>query len=143
MYQFIAREAPECRINEQYLSDFERQFELRLPPVLREYYLLYNGSQMHEVPFISKGYQFCAIEILTLKYGTTPVEALLIHQAAADEIPDSYVPFALDEDYDYYYWNKDSGHIVYISREDVDNPLPVCDDMNQFFAILEKVRKEG
>lgn len=143
MYEFIAREAPGNKIDEEYIQSIEHQFEFQFPPALKEYYLRYNGAQMYESPFICNGYRFCAIEILAMKVGTLPVETIIAQQVEAKDIPECYVPFALDEDYDYFYWNKNTGKVVYISREDADNPLPVCNGINEFFHILDEVRREG
>lgn len=144
MFEFIDQEAPECNVDVEFVDSIEQRLGIRFPTVLKEYYLQHNGAEIYESPFICNGSRFCVIEMLTMKYGTLPVDVLCIHQAEADEIPAGYIPFALDEDYDYFYWHKDTGRVVFISREDAENPMPVCDSMDEFFSILNEVnRKDG
>lgn len=137
MFEFIAREALDARIDEAYLSEVENRYGVRFPQPLREYYLRHNGAEFEEAPFISNGYRFCVAELLTIRHATMPLEEVLENQEGEDEL-EGCVPFAMDADYEYYYWLKDTGEIVYIDFEDVENRLPVCGSMEEFFQLLNE-----
>lgn len=135
MFDFVAQDAPDKRIDAACLDEAERRFGFRFPGPLREYYLQHNGAAIHEAPFVRNGCRFRVIGLLMMKYGSTPVEDMLASLEDEEELADC-VPFARDEEYEYFYWLKETGEIVYIDREDVENRLPVCGSMEEFFRLL-------
>ena len=142
MYRFISRDNLSAAVDEAYLEELERRFDFRFPQRLRDYYLQHNGADIHASEFVAGGYRFCVAEMLAVKVGTLPVEKITAN-LDGEEGFEGYIPFAMDADYEYFYWHRETGQIVYIDREDAENLLPVCSSMDDFFEILNTINGKG
>ena len=55
-----------------------------------------------------------------------------------DYLSNELIPLAIDMDEDNYYWNSKTGKVYYISSSNVENPILVCNSVDEFFEILNK-----
>ena len=69
---------------------------------------------------------------------TMCVEKILSFNENNEYISKTLIPLAEDTDGEDFYWDSASGKVYYISMENVENPVPICDSVEQFFEILNK-----
>ena len=129
-------------ITQEYIKEFQNKYNVKLPEILKEYYLKYNKSDIKECEFYlyDEEYNFCVEYLYSLNYGTQPVEKHLDKWIPENEyIPNSWIPLACDVDNDDYYWDKETGKVFFLSLENVENPIPICDSVEEFFKLLNYV----
>lgn len=136
MYRFVESFNEKANISAEYVALFERTYEISIPPVLKDYYLRFNGARIKECRFERHGLEFCVIRLFPLNYGTMPVEKILKYNSRNDAVPNSFIPLALDEDEDDYYWDNKTKKVYYLSFGNVEHPIPICDSVEEFFEIL-------
>ena len=141
MFKFITSNDKTKNVSEEYIKNVERKFNIKFPTVLKEYYLNYNFSDNKECCFKIDGFDgedtdFILDCIIPLKYGTIPFEKQYEYVLNDNDISSDFIPLAVDLDSDLYYWNKKSGEVWYISHENVENPIPICESVEKFFEIL-------
>lgn len=57
-------------------------------------------------------------------------------------IPKTFIPLAEDVDNDDYYWDKETGKVFYLAMSNVENPIPICDSVEEFFKLLNYVQND-
>lgn len=140
MFKFIESEELEKNVSEQYINKIEKQLNIEFPSILRKYYLNYNCAKEKECTFIIEGIDdyFILDTIIPLKYGTIPLEKEYKWVLENEDISNDMIPLAVDMDGDNYYWHKENGNVFYISHENVENPILICNSVEEFFEILNK-----
>lgn len=139
MFKFIESQDLEKNVSNEYIDSIEKELNIKFPNVLREYYLKHNGANLKECSFKIAGIdQFSLDIIIPLKYGTTPLEKEYKWVLENEYIANENIPLAVDMDGDNYYWNSKNGKVYYISVENVENPILVCNSVEEFFEILNK-----
>ena len=136
MFHFIVKEYPHAAASASYIDQLEKQLQITFPPILRQYYLEHNGAEIQECRFCLNGLDFCVVLIRALSFGSMPVEKVLKYNSRNKAIPECFIPLAQDEDEDDYYWDSTSGKVYYLSLENVERPIPICDSVEAFFEIL-------
>lgn len=136
MFNFIESEDMDANVSEEYVVQMEKELGIVFPQILKNYYLYHNGSEIKECRFEKYGLEFCVILIFSLNYGTISVEKILKYNAKNSSIPKSFMPLALDEDEDDYYWDTQEGKVYYLSLENVEHPKEICGSVEEFFEIL-------
>lgn len=142
MYLFIDRENEKAKVPLDQINQLENHWGLVFPDALKEYYIQHNGAVIHECSFQRYGMDFCLVRFFTINYGTNPLEKHYFNARRNSAVPKSFVPFALDEDEDFYYWDSENGKIYYLSLENVENPIELCDSMSAFIKILNASQAE-
>lgn len=142
-FGFIVKSNEEnSNITQKYINEFQNRYNVKLPEILKEYYLKYNKSDIKECEFYLYGeeYNFCIEFLYSLKNGTQPVEKFLDKWIPENEyISNSWLPLACDADNSDYYWDKETGKVFYLSLGNVENPIPICDSVEEFFKLLNYV----
>lgn len=138
MFKFIEKECSDKNVTNDYIDKVEKELNVKFPKVLREFYLKYNFSQQKECTFKIEGIDdyFILDTIIPLKYGTIPLEKEYKWVLENECISNEHIPLAVDMDGDYYYWHSQNGKVYYISHENVENPILVCKNVDDFFEIL-------
>lgn len=136
MFNFIKKENGEYKIIIDDINNIEKQFNIKFPDVLKDYYLKYNGSQIKECVFEINSIQFDVNEIIPIKYGTCSFEKEYDLVIKNEYISNIYVPFAKDSANQSYYFNLKDNKVYYISLDDITNPIFICDNIEEFFEIL-------
>lgn len=140
MFKFIESEDLEKNVTNDYINELEKKMKIAFPSILREYYLKHNFSKDKECTFRIEGIDadFILDTIIPLKYGTIPLEKEYKLVLENEYISNENIPLAVDMDADNYYWNSNTGKVYYISHENVENPILVCNSVEEFFEILNK-----
>lgn len=136
MYTFVESINEKAKVGLEYLELFEEAQGFRFPSVLKDYYLAFNGAGIKECRFEKQGLEFCVVRLFSLNYGTMPIEKILAYNSRNEAVPRSFVPLALDEDEDDYYWDSETGKVYYLSFGNVEHPIPISDSVEEFFEIL-------
>ena len=136
-YRFIARDTGEDNVTPEYIRQLEEKLDIRFPQVLVEYYLHHNMAETkEEVCFRVFNLEFYLNYLNPLRYGDVPVEDLLKYMAGKPYLSPNLIPLAEDEEGDNFYWDSKTGKVCYICRENVMNPIPICDSVEAFIELL-------
>ena len=49
---------------------------------------------------------------------------------------ETLIPLAEDEDGEHFYWDSKTGKVCFICRENVENPIPICNSVEAFIELL-------
>lgn len=140
MFKFIESEELDKKVTEDYINELEKKMKIVFPNILREYYLKHNFSKEKECTFRIEGIDadFILNCIIPLKYGKVSLEKQYEWVLKDDYLSNELIPLAIDMDEDNYYWNSKTGKVYYISSSNVENPILVCNSVEEFFEILNK-----
>lgn len=148
MFKFIESTQLEKNVTNEYINEIEKKYNIKFPNILREYYLNYNCAKEKECTFKiegidSEGSEFILDTIIPLKYGTICLEKEYEWVLKDEDTPNEFIPLAYDMDSDRYYWNSKTGKVYYISHENVENPILLCNSVDEFFDILNRSCEES
>ena len=139
MFNFIEKENIEKNVTIDYIDEVEKKFNIKFPFILREFYLKHNFSNLKECVFRIEGIKDADFSLdcfIPLKYGNISFEKEYNFILDNDYIGNEFIPFAIDMDADNYYWNNKDGMVYYISHENVEYPILICESVDKFFEIL-------
>ena len=128
-------------ITVEYINEFQNKYNIILPEILKEYYLKYNKNDIKKCNFYLYGeeYNFCLDFIIPLRDANVNVEKIL-EINKDDKYFKNIVPLAEDVEGDNYYWDKKTGKVFYLSMYNVENPIPICDSVEEFFKLLNYIQ---
>lgn len=128
-------------ITVEYINEFQNKYNVILPEILKDYYLKYNKNDIKKCNFYLYGekYNFCLDFIIPLRDANVNVEKIL-EMNKNDKYLQTIVPLAEDIGGDNYYWDKKTGKVFYLSMGNVENPIPICDSVEEFFKLLNYVQ---
>ena len=135
-FKFIVSDTGEKNVTEDYIREFERKWSIKFPDILKDYYLHHNWAEISEFSFMIHNLEFSVEFIIPLQYGNICVEEILSFNQGNEYIPKSFMPLAEDIDGDDFYWDASNGHVYYLAMGNAENPIPICDSVEQFFEIL-------
>lgn len=138
MFKFISNDSGKDNVTFDYIREFEEKFNISFPGILVDYYTNYNKAELKECTFFVHDLEFCVEFIIPLKYGNICVEKILSFNDGNEYISKAFIPLAEDVDGEDFYWDSSDGKVYYLSMENVENPIPICDTVEQFFKILNK-----
>ena len=136
LYKFISRDIGEKNVTKDYIDELEGRLNIKFPNVLVDFYMHHNKAEIKEITFSVNGLRFSVEFIIPLMYGNICVEKILSFNEGNEYIPNTFIPLAEEIDAEDFYWDASNGKVYYLSMEDVENPLPVCDSVEDFFEIL-------
>jgi len=142
MFKFIISEELDRNVNNEYINEMENKMNIKFPAILKEYYMKHNFSNVNECSFSIEGMDFALDCIMPLKYGNVSVEKNYEYVLEDEYIPNNYIPFAVDMTADNYYWDSKNGNVYYISHENVEDPILICNSVDEFFDILNRSCEE-
>ena len=138
MFKFILNDSNKENVTLEYIRKFEEKWGVRFPDVLVNYYMNHNRSELEEFSFLIHNLEFSVEFIIPLRYGNICVEKILSFNEENEYISKTFIPLAEDIDGEDFYWDSSSGKVFYLSMENIENPIPICDTVEQFFEILNK-----
>lgn len=138
MFRFISRDTNEKNVTKEYVHELEAKLGIRFPDILVEYYTNHNTAELLEFSFSIHRLDFSVEFIIPLKYGTVCVEKILSFNEGNESVPATFIPLAEDVDGEDFYWDSLNGKVFYLSMENVENPIPICDSVEEFFEILNR-----
>jgi len=142
MFDFLSVIKTEHNVSHEYVNSIEERLGVKFPAVLREFYTKYNCSDIKELPFRVHDIEFCVDFILPVGNHRNTVEEYWGYIQGDELIPQTFIPFANDIDGDDFYWDSQNGKVYYLSMENAENPIPICNSVDEFFEILNKASVE-
>lgn len=138
MFDFILYKTDEDNVSYEYISELENKLGIVFPDVLKEYYTQYNTATIKEISFQIHNLSFAIEFIIPLVHGNVCVEKILSFNETNEYIEESFIPLAEDIDGEDFYWDSKTGNVYYLSMGNVENPIPICDSVEDFFIILNE-----
>lgn len=138
MFKFISNDSGKDNVGLDYIREFEENYNINFPDILIDFYTNHNKAQLQNFSFFIHNLEFSVEFIIPLQYGNVCVEKILLFNKENEYIPKTFIPLAEDIDGEDFYWDFSSGKVYYLSMENVENPIPICDTVEQFFEILNK-----
>lgn len=138
MYSCIKTIKDDEKISIDDVLEIEQRFGFKMPEILRDYYLMYNGASIYNCVFSIDGYEVEVAKLVELKYGVLPLEKIIEMDREDGFIPSNMIPVARDSGGDYYYWNDQSGQVYLYLSDCIEDPILICENLEEFFALLEK-----
>ena len=144
-------------ISEEDLILIEQKYSFKIPDVLRQFYLQYNGAALKDLYANGIGNIELGLgDIFPIKYKwdyslrnkVMPLLAdkgqmELVYELVLGDLPlvvdNELVPFANDCGGDKYYWQKNTGAVFLIRFDDIDTLIPAFDSVEAFFEAFIKV----
>ena len=77
-------------------------------------------------------------KLVELKYGFLPLEKIIEMDREDGFIPSEMIPVARNSGGDFYYWNGQSGQVYLYLCDSIDEPVLICENLDEFFSLLEK-----
>lgn len=145
MFDFISYDTKEKNVTPEYIDELEGKLNIKFPDILRKFYTNHNMAELAEFAFMIHDLEFSVEFIMPLLYGNMHVEKILSLNEDNKYIPKTFIPLAEDVDGENFYWDSSNGKVYYLSLENVENPIPICDSVERFFEILNdsyNARKE-
>lgn len=138
MYSSIKTIKDDEKISIDDVLEIEQRFGFKMPEILRDYYLMYNGASIYNCVFSIDGYEVEVAKLVELKYGVLPLEKIIELDREDGFIPSNMIPVARNSGGDYYYWNDQSGQVYLYLSDCIEDPILICENLEEFFALLEK-----
>lgn len=126
-YKFNIDEKNPMKIEE--LEAFEKENNIKLPKILREYYLTYGDAEIKPCNFNSH---------TDLRAICLPNDSILEMGREDGWLPATFYPIAYDSGGNYYWWNSDDNNIYLMFNDNVDNPFVICNSVEELFKHMEK-----
>lgn len=136
MFNFISGENSEKNVTHEYINELENKLNIKFPDILIDFYTHYNTADIREFSFFVHNLEFSVEFIIPLLYGNVCVEKILSFNESNEYISKTFIPLAEDVDGEDFYWDASNGKVYYLSMENVEHPIPICDSVEQFFEIL-------
>ena len=124
------------QVTDEYLDQLEQKEHFSFPPVLREYYLRYNGCEIKDCVGNHGEDLFVATRIIPIGTGTDDFEERRSDDRIDGMIQPHLIPFA-ENPYDgIYYWDGHTQNIYLTFLSDQDTFIYICTGIDTFFNIL-------
>lgn len=118
------------------MREVEEKLNTKFPKILVDYYLKYKYTDIKENYFKVHDLEFSVDFLILLKYANVNFEKVIAWDEGNEYIPNTFIPLAKDTDDMDYYWDASTGKVYYLSIENVEHPIPICDSVEAFFEIL-------
>ncbi len=153
--KIISIERPECAVSEVDLLSVEQALDIRIPKILRDYYLRHNGAGIKTLyAFGCEQDTYGLHGIETVKYrskydsdnsvtyvddGEGSFERTVKDFADYDAVIDNHlIPFAYDEVGEMYFWQEETSEVYIIYSDDFENPVKAFDSISEFFEAFAR-----
>ena len=146
MYQFIKKLHEEYKIDLLDIQAFEKKFDIKFPPEMADFYLQYNSAEIHPSKIEVGKDNFQVLAFCPIRYRFHPfvpsVEDAMIWNRQNGFIDPKMIQFAVDSkgkphssDFkNLYLCDSISGEVYLIIRDDIMNPIKICDSFNEFLS---------
>lgn len=142
-YKFIKEQRHEYQISKDEIETIENNLNIKIPEDLKNFYLEYNGSEIHLCVFDLNGSEYEVNSLVPLKYSNLPFEKIVEMDRKDGFIPDTFIPLAYDRGGDYYYLDLDSEKVLLVRADNIENPYYICENLEALFKIMEEHSMEN
>lgn len=136
MYKFIEEQYSNQLVKNDELLEIEKKYNVTFPPILREYYLKFNGAKIKLCQFEIEGFEYEISELVPLKYGYCCWEKVKENDLQDGLIAENLFPIANNRGGDYYYWDKNTEEIYLIYCDDIEEPIQICESIQRLFDLM-------
>ena len=77
MYNFIKKMKEDEKVTTDDILEIENRFGFKMPEMLMDYYIAYNGASIYRCIFSVEGYEVEVAKLVELKYGILPLEKII------------------------------------------------------------------
>lgn len=137
-FKFISCESEQGNVTLEYIKELEGKLEISFPDVLIDFYTNHNKAELLEPTFTIEDLEFTIEFIIPLCNGRVCVEKILSFNSGNEYIPKTFIPLAEDIMGSDFYWDSSNSKVYYLYMGNVENPIPICDTVEQFFELLNK-----
>lgn len=137
MYSFLKNTEDKVEIALHDIEHVEQTFNLNFPKVLRDYYVRYNAVKMNLCVFTINKREYEVTKIIPLKSKANSFEMIKKSEIKFAYIPNDFMPLARNRGGDYYYWDKKNQNVFLVYSDAVESPVKICDNIADFFSLLE------
>ena len=136
MYRFIKEQYSDRLIKNDEITRIEKEFNVKFPTILREYYQNFNGAKIKLCQFEVDGDEYEISELVPLKYGYCCFEKVKENDIQDGIIEETFFPIANNRGGDYYYWDKNTERIYLIYCDDIEEPIQICESIQELFELM-------
>ncbi len=136
MYRFIQEHYSDRLIKDDEIIRIEKEFNVKFPTILREYYQYFNGAKIKLCQFEIDGYEYEISELVPLKYGYCCLERVKENDLQDGIIEENLFPIANNRGGDYYYWDKNTERIYLIYCDNIEEPIQICGSIQGLFELM-------
>lgn len=139
MYQFLAEQssAQDDEALNRRIEYLEEKYQIVFPDDLKDYYIHYNGVRIKLCKLTVDHYSCEVSRIIPIIAERMSFEYIVDRNREDGYISDRLFPLAMDRGGNLYYWNADGGSVVLVLTDDIENPFPVANSVQQFFTHLD------
>lgn len=137
MYHFLYEESDADLLDDVDLEQFEKDYHLQLPSLLKDYLKKYNGMPIRPCS-LRAGSKLMPVEwIFPLYTGSMPADRILDLFRPGCRIPPSYYPLASSSDDYHFFLDTETGHVMLMPLENPNEKILAAVDLEAFFARLD------
>ncbi len=148
MYKFIENLHEEYKIDLLDIQAFEKKFDVKFPPEMVNFYLQYNSAEIYPSRIEVGKDSFQVIAFCPIRYNRYPylftVEDAMIQNRKNSFIDSKMIQFAVNSNkkpysFDFknlYLCDSTSGEVYLTTKDDITNPIKICDSFNEFLSRL-------
>lgn len=138
MYKFLRSGRSGIKLEESEIKAVEEMFDFKFPPILFDFYLLYNVQDIKLCIFEIDNYSYGVRTMIPLKQGAITFEEIVSNDRQDGFIDENMLPLAMNEGGDFYYWDKNNEHVYFYYDDDIENPIFICENIESFFKLLSQ-----
>ncbi len=132
----MARNSFALPLDDEQIADFEKEYGLQLPELLKEFYRKYNGRRIHPVSFQYKGQDFQVDGFIPLLVGSVSVDHILDIYRNANRIPAGWIPLAVSDSGDDYFLDSENGPVYLVEIDRPCHHIEAAQSLEAFFRFM-------
>ena len=140
VFNFI-KEKRTKELKEQIIRDIEKKYQIAFPEAYVQYHLEHDLDKISVCVFNIKDEPYEVSRMIPLSGEGLNFELYVSDNRENGYIDSRFYPVAMDRGENVYYWDSASGEIFYFPVDDIENPIFIAKDINEFFALLESSTK--
>lgn len=137
MFDFIRIQHPDP-ISEQDLDEMERQYDLQIPSILRDFYFSCNGCDMHPIVYPFNHQLFTVMHFLPVLSGWMSADHILELYTLSGRISRGFWPLATSENGDDFYLDTRKNQVYLLSYDHPDAKVLAAYSIEDFFQRLDR-----
>lgn len=123
-------------LTDQQITDFENEYGLQLPALLKEFYREYNGQRIQPISYQFNGKSFQVYGFIPLLVGSVSVDHILDLYRNANRIPHGWIPLAVSDNGDDYFLDSEHGPVYLVEIDRPGHRIEAAPSLEDFFRFL-------
>lgn len=143
MFSFLNKHSLPVPVSEADFHQIEEEFQITLPPLLKDFYRNYNGLSMRSVLFHVDGHEYAVERFFAVGAGSMSADRIMEIYRLCRYVPDGYFPLALSYDGDEFFVDTRNDGVYYVSLDNHRKYIPIVPTLEDFFDLLETECKKS